>query len=59
MDWKKKTYIICSIVGLVSGILTARLMINESEKKDEKPSFDLKKGAKIGLTLLDTIRKIG
>ncbi len=59
MDWKKKTYLYGALLGLAAGLLTARMMINDAEKNNSEVTMDLEKGAKIGMEVLNTVRKLG
>lgn len=59
MDWKKKTYLYGALFGLAAGLLTAKMMINDAEKNNSEVNMSLEKGAKIGMEVLNTVRKLG
>lgn len=58
MDWKKKTYLIFAATGLAAGLLIAHMRIQKAEEEDKPVKLDAKEGARIGLALIDAVKKI-
>lgn len=58
MDWKKKTYLIAGIVGMVAGLMVARMRIQNAEENNEQLKLDAKEGARIGMVVIDAVKRI-
>jgi nitrate reductase gamma subunit len=59
MDWKKRTYLIAGIIGLLTGIGTAYFLVRRAESEERELSIDPGDGIKLGLTLLGALRQVG
>lgn len=57
-NWKTKTLLIGGIVGLLSGLFAAFLLIQRSDQNQLKPELKAKDGVKVGLGLLGVLRLI-
>lgn len=57
-NWKTKTLLIGGIVGLLSGLFAAFLLIQRSDQNQQKPELKAKDGVKVGLGLLGVLRLI-
>lgn len=57
-NWKTKALIIGGVLGLVSGLFAAFLLIQRSEQKQVKPQLNAKDGVKVGMGLLGVLRLI-
>ena len=57
-NWKTKALIIGGVLGLVSGLFAAFLLIQRSEQKQVKPQLNTKDGVKVGMGLLGVLRLI-
>lgn len=57
-NWKTKALIIGGVLGLVSGLFAAFLLIQRSDQKQQKPQLKAKDGVKVGMGLLGVLRLI-
>lgn len=57
-NWKTKTLLIGGIVGLLSGLFAAYLLIQRASQNQQKPELKAKDGVKVGLGLLGVLRLI-
>ena len=57
-DWKTKVFVIGGLVGLVSGLFAAYLLIQRNEEKEETPEITAGDGVKVGLGVLGVLRLI-
>jgi hypothetical protein len=57
-NWKTKTMIIGGVLGLVSGLFAAFLLIQRSDQKQQKPQLNAKDGVKVGMGLLGVLKLI-
>ena len=57
-NWKTRTLIIGSLVGALTGLGMAILLVRRAEKQGEKPKLGTGEGMKIGMTLLGLLRQI-
>ena len=58
MDWKKKTLLIYILGGLICGILAGIMTVRNAEQNKKELDITLKDGAKIGLTTLESQKKV-
>jgi hypothetical protein len=57
-DWKSKTLIVGALVGLVSGLLAAFVIIQRAEQKQVQPNINAGDGVKVGLGVLGVLKLI-
>ncbi len=58
-DWRARTLIIGGIVGLLTGLGTAYVIIQRSSEDDSPPSMGAGDGVRLGLLLLGLVRQVG
>jgi hypothetical protein len=57
-NWKPKVLVIGGVVGLLTGLLGAYLLIQRSEKTDTKPELSAGEGVKLGVLVLGLLRSV-
>jgi hypothetical protein len=57
-QWKTKMLVIGGILGLISGIIAAYLIVQRAEQEQAKPSLSAGDGVKVGLGVLGVLRLI-
>ncbi len=57
-NWKNKTLIIGGIVGLLSGVFAAYLLIQRNSENIETPKISAGDGVKVGLGVLGVMKLI-
>ncbi len=57
MSWKVKTMLIYGLGGLILGILAGMITVNKAVDEEKEPEFSVKKGAKVGLAVIDALKK--
>jgi uncharacterized protein YpmS len=57
-DWKTKFLIIGALVGLVSGLIAAFVIIQRAEQKHVQPNINAGDGVKVGLGVLGVLKLI-
>ena len=57
-DWKSKILIVGALVGLVSGLLAAFVIIQRAEQKQVQPNINAGDGVKVGLGVLGVLKLI-
>ena len=57
-DWKKKSFFIGGLVGLIAGVFAAYIFVQQTEKRQINPEITAKDGVKLGLGLLTFLRLI-
>lgn len=57
-NWKKKTFIMGGLLGLLAGIIASYIMVQQSEKKHTALALNASDGVKLGLGLLTFLRQI-
>jgi hypothetical protein len=55
-NWQTKTLIIGAIVGAVTGVLGAFILIQAAEKAETQPQLSAGDGVKVGLGVLAVMR---
>lgn len=58
MNWRKKTFIIGAVAGVLIGLASAYIVIQRSEQLNEEPKFTPGDGVKIGLGVLGVLRLV-
>ena len=56
--WKTRTLILGSLIGALTGLVMAILLVRRAEEQGEKPKLGRNEGMKIGMTLLGLLRQI-
>ena len=59
MDWKKRTYLIAGILGLLTGLGTAYFLVQRAQSEERELSIGAGEGVRLGLLLLGALRQIG
>jgi hypothetical protein len=57
-NWKVTTLIIGGVIGLISGIVAAYILIQRAEDEQSRPHISAGEGVKVGLGLLGLLRLI-
>ncbi len=57
-DWRRKTLALGAIVGALTGLGAAYLLVQQAEKRNIRPEISAGQGVKLGLLLLGVIRQI-
>ncbi|MHB8134248.1 MAG: hypothetical protein ACYDH1_08505 [Anaerolineaceae bacterium] len=58
LGWKKKYLLIGGIVGLVSGLFAAFVLIQRAEQRQMTPKINAGDGVKVGLGVLGVLKLI-
>ena len=57
-NWKPKVLVIGGLVGLLTGLLGAYLMIQRAEKMDTRPELSAGEGVKLGVLVMGLLRSV-
>lgn len=57
-NWKPKVLLIGGIIGLLTGLLAAYLLIQRAEKEERKPDLSAGEGVKLGVWVFGLLRQI-
>jgi hypothetical protein len=57
-NWKVTTLIIGGIIGLISGIVAAYILIQRAEDEESRPRISAGEGVKVGLGVLGLLRQV-
>ncbi len=57
-DWQKKVFIIGGVVGLISGLFAAYLLVQRNNEKLSGPDITAGDGVKVGLGVLGVMKLI-
>ncbi len=57
-NWKRNVLIIGGIVGLLTGLVAAYLLIQRAEQEEEKPKLSAGEGVKVGVGVLGLLKLI-
>jgi hypothetical protein len=57
--WKAKVMLIGGLVGALTGLGAAYVIISKSQEHDEPPKIGAGDGVRLGLLLLGLVRQIG
>lgn len=55
-NWKLKTLLIGSVVGIAAGLLGAYILVQRAEQKNTRPQLSAGEGVKVGLGVLGLMR---
>lgn len=58
-NWKSKTLIVGALIGAISGLGAAYMLIQRAERRGAVPSLGAGEGLKIGLWVLGLLRQVG
>ncbi len=57
-NWKTKTIIFGTVIGALSGAVSAYLLVKRAESENEKPKLSPGEGIQVGLGVLGLMRMI-
>lgn len=57
-NWKTRTILIGTIIGALSGLIAAFIVIQQSEKKETAPRLNAGEGVKLGMGILGLLRLV-
>ena len=57
-DWKTNTLIVGAVVGLLSGLVAAFLLVRRSEKSGNELTLNTGEGFRLGMLVLGLLREI-
>jgi hypothetical protein len=57
-NWKARTLIIGAVVGLISGIIAAYILVQRAEEEESRPRISAGEGVKVGLGVLGVLRTL-
>jgi hypothetical protein len=58
-NWKVKTLLLGGLIGTLTGLGAAYLLIRQAERAGEMPKLGAREGAKLGVGLLSILRQLG
>jgi hypothetical protein len=57
-NWKPRVLVIGGVIGLMTGLLAAYLMIQRAERDETKPELSAGEGVKLGVLVLGLLRSV-
>ena len=57
-DWKPKVLVIGGVIGLLTGLLAAYLLVQRAEKEAIKPQLSAGEGVKLGVLVFGLLRQV-
>ncbi len=57
-NWKTRTLILGSLIGALTGLGMAALLVRRADQQGERPKLGTSEGMKIGMALLGLLRQI-
>jgi hypothetical protein len=57
-NWKVMTFVVGAVIGLVSGLIAAYVIIQRAEEEESHPRLSAGDGVKVGLGVLTVLRTI-
>jgi nitrate reductase gamma subunit len=57
-NWKTRTLILGGLIGALTGLGMAALLVRRAEQQGERPKLGTSEGMKIGMALLSLLRQI-
>ena len=57
-NWKAKTLLVGAVLGALTGIGAAYLLVQRAEKEASRPEISAGEGVKLGLLLLGVLRQV-
>jgi hypothetical protein len=58
MNWKTRVMILGGVLGLLSGLAAAYLMVQKAERENTEPQLNAKEGVKLGVLLFGLLREV-
>ena len=58
-SWKTRTLALGALIGALTGLGTAYLIVQRAEAEQRPLQLDAKRGVKLGLLLLGLLRQVG
>jgi hypothetical protein len=58
-NWKTKTLLIGSIIGALTGLGAAYLLVRQAERQGEPPKIGTGEGLRLGMGVLGLLRHVG
>lgn len=58
-NWRTKTLLLGSVIGALTGLGAAYLLIQRAERQGEPPKLGTGEGVKLGVWVLGLLRRIG
>jgi hypothetical protein len=58
INWKTKTILIGALIGSLTGIIAALMIMQKAEKQSTQPQLSTGEGVKIGLGVLGLLRLV-
>jgi hypothetical protein len=57
-QWKSKVLLLGGVVGALTGLLGAYLLIQNAEKQNTTPEFSAGEGVKLGVLVMGLLRQV-
>lgn len=57
-QWKMKVMVVGGLVGLLTGVTAAYLLVQRAERNGDKPLMNSGEGVKLGLLVLGLLRQV-
>lgn len=57
-DWRRRTLVIGGIIGLLTGLGAAYMIVQRSDDKEQPPEINVGDGVRLGLLLLGLVRQV-
>lgn len=57
-QWKTKVILVGGVVGLLTGLVAAYMLVQRAEKAGDKPMLSSGEGVKLGLLVLGLLRQV-
>jgi hypothetical protein len=58
-NWKTKTLLFGSIIGALTGLGAAYLLIQQAERQGEQPKIGTGEGIRLGMGVLGLLKRVG
>lgn len=58
-NWKTKTLLFGSIIGALTGLGAAYLLIQQAERQGEQPKIGTGEGLRLGMGVLGLLKRVG
>lgn len=58
-NWRARTLVVGGLIGLLTGLGTAYVIIQRSDEIEQPPSMGAGDGVRLGLLLLGLMRQVG